>query len=330
MATNMYPGLSQATASIPYIGSLVSGIMNAIGGADTQARYQQGLSDYDYVNGPQFSNSLYDFQGYDPSLYGSPESAQYQGVSLPDGTREAQLAALMKMQDMGNGYAAAENQAGQTQAIMNANQAMKSNRDAAMMNARARGVGGSGVAMALAQQGNQAAANNAMQGGLQAAQNSALQKLQSANDYSQGLSSLRNQDQGLAAQNADIINRFNMFNTQARNAAAQRNAEMQNAAKQYNSQGRNQAQQYNLGRQDQNKLAASNFALQKQNAKSNLLNASLGGQTQDYANAGGEGGKQRGEFYEMMGNGRNMFSGGGNGGYMPSQEDMTDYMGYWG
>lgn len=329
MSTSPYAGIGQSVSSIPYIGSFLGGIINSIGSAADRDAYQGTINEYSQIQGPQFSDQQYVFQGYDPYLYGDPEAAQYQQIELQPGTREAQLAALMKIQDLGDGYGAAQNEAAQRQAIMNANQAQKSSRDAAIMNANARGVGGSGLEFALGQQGSQNASNQALLGGLQGAQNMALQRLQSAHDYSQGLGSLRNQDTDLSSRNADIINRFNMYNTNARNAVNQRNVDVRNHAGLSNSQGLNNQRMYNFGRNDQNANSVSNFALNKQNAKSNLLNQMLGGQGGDYQSAGQQGGQGRAEAYKLIG------SRGGNGSSIDSgtttfgEDDLGD-LSSWG
>lgn len=296
-----YAGLGQFAYSLPYIGGLLGGMFGSGEYQDRQNLLQGVMNDYDAIQSPKYSALPYENQDFNPDMYQTPESAQYQQAQLPSGTREAQMAALDRMRDMGEGYGFSQNQAMQNQAIMNANQSMKANRDAAMMNAKARGVGGSGVAMALAQQGNQAAANNAMMGGLQGAQNAALQRLQSAQDYSSGLGGLRNQDTDLASRNADIINKFNMYNTGMRNAANQGNVDMRNKAGMFNTGNFNQGQQFNIGRSDQNANNYSNFLLNKSGGKLDVARAMVGNMQHQSDNEQTQGNKNRNEFYQMMG-----------------------------
>lgn len=293
-------GFGQIAYSMPFLSAIFGPMFSGAEYADRMRMLQDAMNQTNAIAPPQYSQTPYEAAQFNPSMYSTPEEAKYQTIDLQPGMRDAQMAALQKMQDMGEGYAASQNQAMSNQAIMNANQMAKSNRDAAMMQAGARGVGNSGLAFALGQQGNQQAANSAMMGGLQAAQNAAMQRLQSAQDYSQGLSGLRNQDTDLAAQNANIINQFNMMNTQARNAANQANINMRNQAGMYNATNRNQGRMFNINRGDQNANDYANFLLHRQGMANNLTGQMVGNSQNQSNNEITQGNKQRGEIEEWM------------------------------
>ncbi len=217
------------------------------------------LGDIDSIKTSDFGGS------YTPFSYSTPEEAKYSQVNIDPTLRSAQLAGLQALKDRSSGVADAQSELGRFQAINDANQLARGRGQAILADAQARGMGGSALQFALSQQGDQDAAMRGQSAGLQAAQQAALERLSAQGQYNQGLSNLRGQDTSLAEKNADIINQFNMANTQARNQTSQMNTQMQN-----------QGQQYNLERGDRNQQAQFQQNLQKQGAKSGLIGQKIG------------------------------------------------------
>ena len=167
---------------------------------------------------------------FNPQQYATPEAAQYQTISEDPRVRDYQMQALARMQKFGDQAADSAESLGRYQAVSDAN-AVAAQNNAAIRNQMAmRGQGGAGLEFVLGQQAGQNAANRAQGGALQAAQQAALQRLMGTQAAMQGASGIRGQDANVAAQNAAIINAFNMANTQARNQTNQANVDMKNSA----------------------------------------------------------------------------------------------------
>lgn len=259
--------LGEYAQSVPFLSYFTGPLARAEQTEKIFEQIQNAQQDYDKIKGPEFRDIKYETDKLNPYSYERPRDIDFQTVSENPQLRSAQLDALRKIYDQGEGYGAAQGDALRRRALTDANQLAQAREGAALANAQARGVGGSGLSLALAQQNSQNAANRALSGGLDAAQQAALQRLQASQAYAQGLGQIRNQDVDLSQRNADIVNRFNTLNTQARNAVRQGNVDIQNRAQQYNVGNTNQSRQFNINRGDRNAQAVSDFALQKQNAK---------------------------------------------------------------
>lgn len=188
------------------------------------------------------------FQKYTPEAYQydyNPQRYQANTVQEDPSIRNAQLEALQKLSGLSQTGLTAEDQAAFQKARDMSQQQARGGREAALQNAQARGMAGSGMEFALGQMADQGAAGQAQQAGLDQAAQSARQRALYTQAYGQGLQNLRQQDYGVNAGNADILNRFNQMNTNAQNEAAMGRNQwgMQNAM------NRNYAQQYNQGGQ---------------------------------------------------------------------------------
>lgn len=172
-----------------------------------------------------------DYTGdYNPEKYTSPEEAQYSLAQDSSEGRAAQLAALQDMRNLTDQSAGSTSALGRQRAEMDARQLAQSREGAIRQDAMRRGQVGGAADMIARQQAAQAAANQNLSGGLQSAQMAALQQLAGTQAGSQMAGQLRGQDQAMAFNNADTINKFNMFNTGARNDVSQANTDMKNAA----------------------------------------------------------------------------------------------------
>jgi len=166
---------------------------------------------------------------FNPSLYDTPESAQYSLAQDSAEGRSAQLAALQQMAGLTDQSAGSSMALGRNQADMDARQVANSREGAIRQDAMRRGQLGGTADMLSRQSAAQAGANQNLNAGLQNAQQAALMQLAGTQAGASMAGQLRGQDQAMAFNNADTINRFNMANTNARNQANQANTQMRNA-----------------------------------------------------------------------------------------------------
>lgn len=173
----------------------------------------------------------------------SPESLQYENadynlVDEDPETRNMQMQALARMAGLAEDGLSDVDQAAYQKAQSMGSQMARSGREAALQDAQMRGVGGSGMEFALREIANQGGAQRAQEAALQQAADSARQRALYNQAFLEGSSKVRGQDFSNASANNDIINQFNMANTQGRNAANQVNVGARNDAQRYNQEGR--------------------------------------------------------------------------------------------
>lgn len=173
------------------------------------------------------------YQYMTPDLYDS-EAAQYQITQEDPLLRSAQMSALAKMSGLAETGLSQADQADMSRARDQAAQMARGNTEAALQNAQARGVGGSGMEFAMREMASQGGAERARQQGMDVAANAAKQRAMYNQAYGQQLSGARADDARTNQANTNIINQFNQANTQARNQSQQSNANIKNQAFQYN------------------------------------------------------------------------------------------------
>lgn len=188
------------------------------------------------------------WKDYAPELY-QTESANYQTAQEDPIVRSAQMQALSKMSNLADQGLSAEDAASFAKARQQGSQMARAGTEAALANAQARGVGGSGLEFAMREIANQQGAQAAQNAGMDQAAASARQRALYNQQYAQGLAQMRGQDQSANQYNTDVINKFNAANTQTRNATNMANVDQRNQAQQYNQAGRNQTMQNNFNNQ---------------------------------------------------------------------------------
>lgn len=218
-----------------------------IGGALDDTR-DKGMSELE-KNQALFGGIDIPQQNYTPEDYryvGSydPQNYSYQTVNEDPMIRSAQMSALAKMSGLADTGLSDVDKQGYDQARQIGAQQSRSGVDAALANAQARHVGGSGLEFAMREMADQGGAQRAQQGALQQAADSARQRALYQQAYGSALEGARNQDYRTQAGNTDIINRFNQMNTQNQNAAAQYNLSQRQQMSNMNTQNHNAAQQY--------------------------------------------------------------------------------------
>lgn len=256
-------GVSAGLQGIPFLNLVFGPMVQAMEADARNNRLRDMMQAYEDLRMPQFDKAGWNPTISDLEKYQNPIMAMAERIQIDPKMREKQMQSLDQLRDLSEGYGAAQNEAGRRQAIYEANQMAKARSDAAAMNASMRGVGGSGLDIALQAQGSQDAANRAMMGGLEAAKQGAQQRYQGNMAYQQGMSNVRAQDTDLAGRNAAIGNQFELYNTGLKNQNSMANTQLGNQNIMNRQNLTNQARQYNLGRGDDMQKSLYNAALQK-------------------------------------------------------------------
>lgn len=225
--------MANLAAQIPLIGGLFDSSQQQ---AMDQLAKNQAL--YSGLQMPEFSD-------YKPTEY-DPTMAQANTISEDPSLKSAQMSALSKLAGLADTGLSAVDQQGFERARELGNQISNSGTAAALQNAQARGVGGSGLEFAMREMAGQNAAGRAQDAGLSQASQSAQQRALYNQAYGNALSGVRGQDFSANSANANILNNFNQYNTSAKNQAAQYNVGQQNSAQQYNNGLRQQGYQDQL------------------------------------------------------------------------------------
>jgi hypothetical protein len=262
-------GLKEAAAGIPIIGGLF----------DSSA---DDAMDEIKKNGEIYKNiALPSYEQYRPEEYQysgdlDPRLAQASQVSEDPRIRGAQMSALMKMAGLADDGLSSEDALAFDNARSLGAQQSQQGAQAALQNASARGVGGSGLEYAMGAMANQEGANRAHQAGLEQAAATAKNRVLYNQAYGDALAGVRGQDMTAGSKNADILNQFNLANTQTQNQAQARNLDARQTTGNANVDAHNQAFQYNQGNQTQafnNEMARAGGQSGANTAAANQYNA---------------------------------------------------------
>lgn len=216
------------------VGQISGDVMQGIEMGQANDRLGQALGVIQNLGAPQLPQGDYrgvDYAGdYSPYGYNTPEQADATTISTDPATRNIQMQALQQLISQGNGAADATQAAAQFKALDAANQMANAREGAIRSDMESRGQGGSVLNAMMRAQAAQDGANRAQGGTLDAQSQAALQKLAALGQAGNMAGAVRGQDFQNAAANADILNRFNMFNVAANNAVNQANVGLQNEA----------------------------------------------------------------------------------------------------
>ena len=191
------------------------------------------------------------------------------GVSTDPALRQAQMNALLKMQEVGQTGMSATDQARLAQIQSEQQAALRGEQGAITQNLAARGMGGGMSELVAKQIAAQGAANRMSQAGLDVKAQAEQRALQALMQSGQLGGQMQQQDFAQQAQVAaakDAIAKFNAANlqqvgsanVQARNLAQQQNAQIAQQVAAANAAEKSKAQMYNLGlaqQQYQNQMA---------------------------------------------------------------------------
>lgn len=173
------------------------------------------------------------YDEYAPELYNN-ESYNYELLKENPELLSKQGDNLKMLEQMAAQGLTAEDQLGFQKAREIGLQQARSGTQAALADAASRGVGGGGLEFAMREMANQGGAQRAQSAGLEQAAAAARQRALATQAYGSALSGVRGQDYQTAANNNNVINKFNQMNTQGRNQTNAANVDQRNNAFMYN------------------------------------------------------------------------------------------------
>lgn len=224
--------MSDFMTSIPLIGGMFDD------SDDLALRELQGIEQlYSGIKTPDLV-----WKDYVPELF-SNETANYELINEDPALKSQQMDALKRMAGLAETGLSDVDEAGFARARNEGNQMARAGTEAALANAQARGVGGSGLEFAMREIANQGGAQRAQEAGLGQAADSARQRALYAQAHGNALAGVRGQDFQANRANTDVINQFNMANTTRRNQVGDMTTNVKNQAQQMNNQGRMDTQQ---------------------------------------------------------------------------------------
>ena len=198
------------------------------------------------------------------------------GIQTDPRLRDAQLSALLKMQEVSSGGFNAEDKANLARSQSQAAQADRGRREAIMQNMAARGMSGSGNDLLSQLQSSQAATDRQSQEGLDInamAQRRALEAMMQSGQMSGNMRSQEFGEKSSVAQAQDAISKFNAANTQNANqfnaGAMNQNAQF-NAGNQLRTDTNNRDSRYNASTANAN--AQNTAATGNRNARQDNIN----------------------------------------------------------
>jgi hypothetical protein len=209
------------------------GLLDFLTGGGDDAGFRDARNAVNQNRGLYDSIMLPEYDTYSPELY-KTDSADYSLMTEDPTIKSMQLSALNKMAGLADTGLSSVDDAGFMLARDEGNQMARAGTQAAIENAQARGVGGSGLEFAMREIANQQGAQRAQDAGLNQAAESARQRAMYNQAYGQQLAGVRSQDAQTAKGNTDIINQFNQMNTQNRNRTNAANVDAKNDAFKYN------------------------------------------------------------------------------------------------
>lgn len=197
---------------------------------------------YESIDLPQYDE-------LSPELYGS-ETANYDLVNEDPALRSKQLEALSRFSDLSEKGLGELDEAGFAKARSLGDQVARGKTDAAMADAQVRGVAGGGQEFAMREQAAQAGAQRAQEAALAEQAARAQQRQMALQAYATQTAGARDQDYRANSKNTDVINQFNLQNTQNRQAVNNSNVAQRNNAFTYNQGLKDKNFQNQLGRAD--------------------------------------------------------------------------------
>ncbi len=239
----------------PIVAAVAPAVISAIGQASSSgdkakaaALQQQALAGIQNLNAPTADELKVALQQYKLTGQMSPllqqvinaPKSEMSGVKSNPALIQAQMTALSKLQQQGNGGLQPQDLAALAQVQQQAAGQGQAQQASALQAMQQRGIGGGGNELAARLAAAQGASNTASQGGLNIQSQAAQRALQAIMQSGQLGGQIENQqfgEQSQKAQAQDLINRFNAANAQS--------VQGQNVGAQ------NQAQYYNLGNQQQ-------------------------------------------------------------------------------
>lgn len=211
--------------------------------------------------------------------------SEMEGISTDPRLKDAQLAALSSLQDIGNqGGMSATDRARWNSMQSDLNRNAGAQQAAVMQNFARRGQAGSGMELLAQLTNQQASADRASQQGMDIKAQAEQRALQALMSGGQLAGSMRDQDFSQASAKAQAQDAINRFNTQNRQDVQMRNVGASNAAQAANLGERQRIADVNVGMKNQQQIH--NKGLLQQDFQNRMGRAAgMSGQAQSLAGA---------------------------------------------
>lgn len=257
-------GAAGGTAIMPGIGTAIGAVGGFLGGLfsggndyeemmyQLQAEAAEAIKNVDI---PKLQQLQYQLQPYKEAGLLTPEleatvfapDSLMAGVSTDPRLKDAQMAALNKMQEVGQGGLTMQDMAMLDNIRRQTAIAEQGKQQQILQDMQQRGMGGSGAELAARLSSSQNAANRAGAEGLQVGAMASQRALEAIMNSGQLGGQMRSQDfneQSEKAKSQDIINQFNARNRQA---VISRNVGAQNASQEFNLRNKQDIMNKNTG-----------------------------------------------------------------------------------
>lgn len=247
--------------------SLASGVIgNMAASADrdaaNQAR-QQALQQWLAVNVPDPQEQMIQLEHFKQTGQLTPElektfqqqKSELSNINVDPTSRQAELSALTKLQDISNNNGLDAQSKAQYQALqdkLNANEAGQ--RGAIVQNFAQRGMGGSGAELQAQLLASQQEANRASQQGMDIAAQSEQRALQALMNSNNVASNMYGQDYQRQLDEAKAQDAINQFNTRSAQSVAGANVDRANNAQKYNLDLQQRIADQNVGINNQQEI----------------------------------------------------------------------------
>lgn len=226
---------------------------------------------------PQYQNlTLPELKEINPELYQqvvelNPEledtvklgPSAFEGITLDPATRQAQMDALSRLEQIGSGELSLMDRANLNQIENEVNRNLKGNQDAIMQNLATRGMSGGGNELVSRQMATQSATNRQADMDMRVRAEAEQRALQALMQRGQIASQMEQADyarKANVAQNQDAISRFNAQNQQN---VQQRNVANKNNTQQWNAQNTQNTYNQNVGLRNQTQMYNENTRKQQ-------------------------------------------------------------------
>lgn len=181
---------------------------------------------------------------WDPVLNYIPDELKYELIKEDPELRKMQMDNILSLQDTAEGRISSKSDAERIRAIRDANDLARARNGQIISDSASRGLSGGGLELAMRMQSGQDSANRLQDAELKSAADSALERLQAKGQLSSALTGLRGQDFSNNQQNTDIINKFNVLNSERKREALDKRAEFINNARTYNLNRNDKSKQF--------------------------------------------------------------------------------------
>lgn len=288
-------------SKIPFFGESMASGNFAKARQDLGKRGEEIINDVDM---PEFAQG--DYGGYELAGQYDPTAADYSTIDEDPALRELEMQALGKLSGSMDASSQTKAAAAKYAALDEANKMASAREGAIRQQGERSGQGGNGMNALMEAQAAQMGANRAKSGTLDATHQLALEKLANEQAMMGAAGNVRGEDFKAKSANADIINKFGMFNTQMANDAQLRNLQATQGVNNANVDMKNKS----LDRGDRNAQTMFGNKMNKATARGNAVQGMSNAVGQSQQSAAGANARETDTAKDLL-SAAGMFFGGG-------------------